>query len=234
MSHPEVMPHGGLSEAFPDIFWVQGSVRMAPGVVINRVMVVLRHEGELTLINAVRLDEEGLAALEALGRVTQVVKIGVHGMDDAFYVERYEARYWAPPGAKTPIPASHELSHEGPQPVPWVRTLAFEHTVDPEVVLLADRAEGVLLTCDCVQDWPDLDRCSLMAKAVTKLMGFTGRRAVIGPPWKKRMTPEGGSLEPDFRRVAELPFEHLIAGHGTPMVGGAREALRATIEATFT
>ena len=38
-----------------------------------------------------------------------------------------------------------------------------------------------------------------------------------------------------FRAILwnELSFEHLICGHGRPLRGGAREALRATIDATF-
>jgi hypothetical protein len=41
----------------------------------------------------------GLARLDALGRVANVVKLGsLHGRDDAFYKARYEATFWAAPG----------------------------------------------------------------------------------------------------------------------------------------
>jgi len=40
---------------------------------------------QLTLINPVRRDEEGLRALEALGEIKHVLRLGpLHGMDDAF------------------------------------------------------------------------------------------------------------------------------------------------------
>lgn len=62
----------------------------------SRNMVIVRENGELTLINTVRLDEEGLTALEHLGHVKNVVRIGAfHGYDDAFYLDRYHAQLWA-------------------------------------------------------------------------------------------------------------------------------------------
>lgn len=225
---PAAMPHGEPIEIFPDVFWLQGSVRMAPGVVTNRVMTVLRHEGELTVVNAIRPTDPSV--LDALGAVRHVAKIGTHGMDDAWFVDHYGAKRWAPAGVEG---ADAVLEPGGDTPVPWVSVFRFELGTRPEVALLADRAEGVLITCDSLQNWPDTARCSLLAKAATYAMGFNARPAQIGPPWRKAMTPEGGSLEGDFRRLAELPFDHLVPGHGAPLVGGAKAAVRATVDATF-
>ena len=36
----------------------------------------MREDGALTLVNSVRLDDAGLAALDALGKVTNVVRLG--------------------------------------------------------------------------------------------------------------------------------------------------------------
>ena len=48
------------------------------------------------LINSLRLDEEGLAKLDELGKVTDVIRLGgFHGSDDPFYKERYGATSWA-------------------------------------------------------------------------------------------------------------------------------------------
>ena len=73
---------------------------------------------------------------------------------------------------------------------------------------------------------------SLPAKAVTRLMGFM-HRANIGPPWKKFMTADGGSLRPDFDRLLELPFDSLIGAHGQPLLGGAKALLRDTVDRVF-
>ena len=72
-----------------------------------------------------------------------------------------------------------------------------------------------------------------MARLVAHLIGFRKRPAQIGPPWRKRMTPDGGTLKSDFERLAELNFAHLIAAHGEPLIDTARQDLIATINATY-
>lgn len=227
MSHPAPMPHGEPQALVEDVFWMLGSVRMAPGVVINRTMVILRHAGELTLINAIRPGDP--AVLDALGAVKHIVRIGTHGMDDAWFAEHYGATTWAPEG----LPADRMLGPATEQPVPWMKTFRFAHTNTPELAILLDRDAGVLVTCDSVQNWPDTEGCSAMAKVATWAMGFNARPAQIGPPWRKRQTPEGGSLRPDYCALLKMDFDHLVGGHGKPLMGGAKEALRATVEATF-
>ncbi|MCB9780949.1 MAG: hypothetical protein H6742_20440 [Alphaproteobacteria bacterium] len=232
---PDVLPHGVLEPLAPGIHWVRGSVRMGPGVLIPRTMVVLQHEGELTLVSAVRLDDQGIAALDALGRVAHIVKIGTHGMDDAWYLDRYDARLWAAAGMTHQDPTltiDHGFTADGPFPVPWVTPFLFEQTRRPEAALLAARGHGVLITCDSVQHWPDLEGCSALAKPVTVAMGFL-KPANIGPPWRRIMTPPGGSLRPDYERLLALPFDTVVGGHGKPLVGGAKDALRATVKRVF-
>ncbi len=232
--HPPAMPHEPLRPLTPDVWWLRGSVRMFPTMTINRVMVVVRHAGELTLINAVRPEDPKI--LEELGEVKHVVKIGTHGMDDAWFAERYGATRWAAEGAVGAEGADAALGPDTDAPVPGMRCFAFEETRDPELALVLDREgaeDGLLVTCDAVQSWQDTALCSLPAKVATYAMGFNARPAQIGPPWRKRMTPDGGSLERDFRRLLELPFDAVIGGHGNPLMSGAKEALRATVDATF-
>ena len=97
-------PHGDIEEVFPDVFFVTGTttpVFQGERWQYSRNMTVVRHETSLTLINTVRLDDAGLAALERLGTVENVVKLGgFHGIDDAFYVDRYGATLWGLPGAE--------------------------------------------------------------------------------------------------------------------------------------
>src|SRR5689334_4704904 len=82
-------PHGTIQVAFPDIFFVIGTNKTRhDGVEIqtSRTMVVVREDGALTLLNTVRLSEEGLRDLEALGEVRHLIRLGAfHGRDDPFY-----------------------------------------------------------------------------------------------------------------------------------------------------
>jgi len=233
--HPDVvLPQGPLEPVATDVWKVRGAVRMAPLVRIPRNMIVIRHGGELTLVSSVRLTPAGLAELEALGRIAHVMKIGTHGMDDPFYVQRYGAKLWALPGAKLAggLAATGTIGQGLPLPFPDGEAFVFELTRAPEAALLVARDGGVLVTCDSVQHWTDTVGASPMAKLATHLMGFM-KPAQIGPPWRKRMTPEGGTLRPDFERLAALPFRHLVGGHGGVLRDVARERLRDTITRVY-
>lgn len=227
-SFPAPEPHGALQPIFEDAWFVTGTVRFNPLVRLIRNMAVLRHGEELTVVNPVRLDAEGEAALDALGKVTHLMKIGGHGMDDAYYQDRYGAKLWAAdatdPGAT--------LSEDTALPLPGVRVFRFRDTVKPEAALLVEREGGLLLTCDSVQHWAPHPLMSLGARIITALMGFQNP-AQIGPPWRKIMTPPGGSLQADFERMAALPFDKLLGGHGGLLEADAAAVLRASIERTF-
>ena len=229
---PGLEPHGSLQEFAPDIYTLTGSVVMAPLLRLPRNMVVVRSGGDLTLINAVRLNDEGLEALDALGAVKHVVKIGMHGMDNAFYVQKYGARLWALPGVEHGHgqKTTDELSEDN-LPFAGCRLFAFEATNQPEAALLHEKAE-LLITCDSVQNWTSTEGCSPAASLVTRMMGFI-KPAQIGPPWRKRMTPKGGSLQPDFERLASLPFRHLIGGHGDPLRDHAKDRFKETIKRVY-
>ena len=99
MSASTVTPFSQPEQIAPDIYVVYGSVRFNPLIRFTRNMAIVRHGQDLTLINAVRMDDAGLAALDALGNVRHVLRLGpLHGIDDAFYVERYRADFWSLPG----------------------------------------------------------------------------------------------------------------------------------------
>lgn len=227
---PAVMPHHGLVPIFDDAWYVQGSVNLNPMVRLQRNMVVLRHGDELTLVNAIRLDAEGEAALDALGKVSHVVKIGGHGMDDAYFLDRYGAQHWALP-AVAPSLGARSLAPDD-LPHPGLSLFVFAYPKAPEGALLLEGHGGLLITCDAVQHWEASDLMSLSAKVITKLFGFRNP-AQIGPPWLKLNTPDGGSLKPDFERLVALPFDQLIGGHGGLCRSGAQAHLKATIARMF-
>jgi hypothetical protein len=235
MATSAAYPHDPPVELVPDVFFVHGRMRMAPGMYISRNMVVARSGRELTLINPIRLTPEGEKALEQLGDVRHAVRLGpMHGVDDAYTIERYGCRFWCPgTDADYDTPEPHTLLVEGGEvPVPGARVFLFREAARPEACLLLEGGGGLLVSCDSIQHWVSTSNCSLLAKGVTHLMGFM-HPANIGPPWKKFMTKKGGSLRPDFDRLLELPFDNLVGAHGQPLLGGAREALRATVDRVF-
>lgn len=230
---PPAMPHGPFTELFPDVFVVQSSFLFAPLVTVNRNMIVLRQGGELTLLNAVRLTPEGEAALEALGTVRHIAKIGhYHNRDDAYVRDRYAATYWAPsPDAAT----TERLVDGAPGPVAAADVVVFEKAKSAEAALVLRQPQGgLLITCDSVQHWDGTRGCSLVGGLVLWQMGFLKRRATIGPIWSKELTDGApAALRPDFERLLAKDFVHLVSGHGALLRDVARTELAATVEAVL-
>ena len=82
----ETLPHGDIDEIFPDVFLVRGTFRAGPGLSFGRNMIVLREGDALTLVNSVRLSPEGERALDRLGTVRHLVRLGFfHTRDDPYY-----------------------------------------------------------------------------------------------------------------------------------------------------
>ncbi|MFT7654794.1 MAG: hypothetical protein ACI9ON_003819 [Limisphaerales bacterium] len=233
--HAPVQPHGSIEEIVDDVFWVQGSAQLAPGLRLMRNMAIVRNGEDLTVVSPVRLSPAGEAQLEQLGTVRHVVKIGfAHGIDDAYYLERFDATYWAlPNGTRPQDPTPENELRPDSLPINDAELFEFHDTVQKEGALLIQRAGGILITCDAVQHWSNTKGCSPPARLVSHLIGFRRRPAQIGPPWRKRMTPKGGSLKSDFERLAALDFSHLIGAHGQPLRDTAKQDLIATVEATY-
>jgi hypothetical protein len=232
---PPAMPHGPLAEIFPDVFFVTGmmkTVLMDVPWQFSRNMTVVRDGDALTLINSIRLDEAGLTRLEALGRIANVVKIGsLHGRDDAFYRQRYGAKFWALAGMthEHGLVADEELRPDGEMPFAGCGVFVFRTSKRPECILSIDRAGGILVACDSLQNWAQHDEFfSDESRQVMTNMGFF-QPANLGPLWMRTSEPR---LE-DFARLSEVSFRHALCGHGAPLRETAKEAYVARIQKVF-
>ena len=230
-----VTPHDPAVEVFPNVFLVRGSLQMNPLTRINRNMVILRNGTDLSILNSVRLSESGERELESLGTVRHVLRLGYfHGCDDRYYVERFGAEFWAPAKSRAepgPTP-SRIIEDAGDLPFPGARSVLFAESKYPEATIFLEQDNGILLTCDCLQYYTDRRFNSLLARLILPLMGFP-LRMLIGPMWLKAMTPENGSLLPDFERILQLNFEHLIPAHGSVRNGSAKKAVSEAIGHAF-
>ena len=233
---PAAMAHGPIEEPFEGIFTVRGTARFAPLLSITRNMVIIRNLGELTVIGAVRMSPEGERELERLGTIRNLVKLGhFHGMDDPYYVKKYAPTVWAAKDAEhKPGVTTDELLRAGEGgPVQRAELFTFDRAAKPEACLLLRRDDGILVTCDSVQNWGDFDGCSLLGKLTMKAMGCGGA-ARIGPGWRKVAEPKDrDGFRPDFDRLLALPFRHLLPSHGRPLKENAKEALAARVEEAY-
>lgn len=228
--------HGPIKEVFPDVFYVQGTVKMGPAVQITRSMVIIRENGELSLINAIRLGSEGEAELEKLGQVKHLLKIGSHGMDNPYYIDKYQPKVWSRKEVGLGYEPDVMIEENGELPFGNATVFKFQNATSPEFPILLGREGGVLITCDSVQNWSkkDLKIGSFIGGIVTRLLGFLGP-AKIGPMWLKTVTPEAGpNLSFDFERLLALDFKHLLSGHGSPLLGDAKNTLEKQVrQVTF-
>lgn len=227
-------PHDPIKEIYPDIYLVHGSIRMGPGLWISRNMVILRQGEDLTLINPVRLSAEALNDLDALGKVINVVRLGdFHGLDDQFYIHRYQAKFWCQAGQSSysEPQADIAINQDTPSPIIGSQFFIFKTALYPEAALFIP-AHKLLITTDAIQYYPDWSYASFITRIAFKLMGFKiGMN--IGGPWLKRVTPKKQSMENDFRDLLKLDFDALIAAHGKLITTGARTLVTIEMESRF-
>lgn len=240
-SFPPAYPHGAFEELFPDVFFVTGSAAM-PGPIpmrFSRNMTVIRQGESLIVVNSMRLDDDGMAALDALGRVQHVIRLaGFHGMDDPFYKHRYDAKVWVVEGhvyakgfkaQKTALEDGYfqpdvQMNDDTDLPIADASLIRFDCTAS-EGILRLEREGGILIAGDSLQNWQKTDYFNWPAKWLMKMMGFI-KPHNIGPGWLKQAKPDIAQV----KALLDTEFEHVLPVHGLPVRGDAREKFRPSIE----
>ena len=236
MKHLPALAHGELDELFDNIWFVQGTVKMPMlmPMKISRSMTVLRNPGnsELTIVNSMRLNEQGLAKLEKLGKVAHVIRIaGFHGRDDGFYRDKYGATVYAlkgqiytrklDGGQSVQVPYMQPdqwLDDAGALPIPDARLKLFRTSNPPEGMLMLHRNGGILITGDALQNTPEPDAyVNFPARLMMRKMGFF-KPCNVGPGWLQFAKPDTAEV----RSILNLDFEHVLPAHGAPVIGNAK------------
>ncbi|MDE2420605.1 MAG: hypothetical protein KGO49_05430 [Gammaproteobacteria bacterium] len=233
-SYAPAFPHDPITEIFPNVYFVHGSIKIGPGLRMNRNMVIIKQESDLTLINPVRINDNELKNLDQLGTVKHVIRLGdFHGLDDQFYIDRYQAQFWSQHGHETykELIPHQIISAQTKPPIHNSDFFIFETAKYPEAALLIQPLR-LLITTDSVQYWSDWSYFTPATKLIVKLMGFR-LGLLIGGPWLKRVTPKGKSLQQDFAKLLTLDFDSLVSAHGAPLKSGAKQELTAVIKKTF-
>ena len=259
--------HGKIEKVFDDIFIVRGKMKPAPGrslfekifVYYSRTMTVVRAyndkgEPELSLFNTIRLNERTLRQLAKLGRVKNVVRLGsYHGVDDAYYLNRYNAQYWTVAGMINAegldVKVNTLSNEEGGLPVHGSKLFSFENIPYPEAIYilpLMNDGRGIAITTDSIQNHRsilDIDNSPLVSFRIW-LIGLAGE-ARLGPIWLLQQTPANNNVEdktasmrlvsehfrPQFERLLKTcAFDALIPGHGWPIFKDAKAAIRKSLD----
>jgi hypothetical protein len=235
---PAAQPHGELREALPGLFFVQGSLKMSKvlPVRVSRNMVVVPQGDRLVIVNSVRLDDAGLATLDRLGKVTDVIRLaGAHGMDDPFYADRYKAKVWAIKGQRytagfdpkaTPyFEAQGELDASSALPIAGAKLIVIDARPPEGMLLLPDHG-GVMISGDCLQNWAKPDEyCSWLAGPLMRVGGFI-KPHNIGPAWFKHAKPPAAQM----RALLGHTWTNVLPAHGAPVLGDAHSLYRPVFD----
>jgi len=234
-SFPAAQPQDPIVELLPDLFLVRGSMTFGPGR-ISRNMVVIRHDGELSLIGAVRMPPEGEARLESLGKVAHVIRLCAgHGLDDAYSVKRFGARFWAADDTQAVYtnPKPDVTFDEGDElPIGSSTVVRFRGILGSEVALVWHRNDGVVITGDALQHYDDWHRFNFGGWLFSRLSGFVPG-TVVGPMWRRLFSYDDAQLRASFDTLLNTDFRHAVALHGTFVRANARERIIQAVDREF-
>ena len=229
-----VTAQDSIVEIFPDVYLLRGSIRIASMMQMNRNMLIVKQGQDLILINAVRLNDQGLKQLEQLGSVKHVIRLGdFHGLDDQFYLDQYQPEFWSQAGHATypNLIPQHVIDKNTVSPIKDSQFFIYASAKYPEAALLLQDHQ-LLITTDSVQYWDDWKYMSFLSKIILYVMGFR-LGLFIGGPWIKKVSTQKNSLKVDFEQLLKLDFIHLIAAHGNVLKNTAKTELNKVVSSTF-
>lgn len=143
----KVLPHRPIEEVTENLWRVEGELE---GMPLRRVMTIARREdGDLVIHNAMALDDESMARIDAWGRVGFIlVPNGFHRLDAHVYKDRYPAaRVLCPRGARRKVEevVAVEGAYEDFPADPTITLETLDGVGDQEGVMIVRSRDGVTL-----------------------------------------------------------------------------------------
>lgn len=218
-----------LLRPLADDLWVADAPLVAGGFHLGTRMAVLRlPDGGLFLFSAVKLDEEGFAALESLGPVRYAVAPNkVHHLFIAPFFKRFpQAKIFAAPGLekkRKDLPF-HGVLGQSPEPG-WAGVID-QHAVAGmpmlNEVVFFHRPSRTLLCTDLLFNIVHCDHW--FTKLYLRLSGALGRpkQTIILRSTVRDKRAFAASME----RILEWDFERIVLAHGEVIESGGREIFR--------
>ncbi|HEX4339337.1 MAG TPA: hypothetical protein VH062_25695 [Polyangiaceae bacterium] len=224
MAHP-IFPYSPPRELAPNLWQVKGSLKLP----VPRNMTVFRDaNGELVLYSVVAMHDDGMRALEALGRpAVMVIPHRRHQMDAAFYKERYpQLRVLAPEPARVPSVAVDgglgELAARG------ITAYVLPGNTYEDVVMELPAGDGrALCVCESIGNVVLHGPLS----AVLRVLGPPGGGPGIARAVRYRELRDISRLKDWLGSQSErADLKLLLFGHGDAITTGVRRLLRTMID----
>ena len=224
----KVLPHRPIEVVADNLWRVEGKLENMP---LKRVMTIARRsDGQLVVHNAVALDEESMAKIEAWGPVAWlVVPNGFHRLDARIFKDRYpQARVLCPAGATKKV--AEVVAVDGNYAdFPVDPAVAFE-TLDgvgeQEGVMIVRSPDGVTLVFnDAVFNMPDVKGFTgWILRNITQSTGGPRISRIV----KLFVVKDRRRFREHLLRLADTPaLRRMIVSHDRMVRDDAAAALRA-------
>jgi hypothetical protein len=223
-------PHGAIRFVDNGIFVVEGRWKRSPFE--RKMTVFLLASGEIAVHSAIAMDEAGMAALEAIGRLSWVlVPNALHYSDAGWYGDRYpSARILVPAAARAKL-FERVRRIDGSLDDDWPEVLRDEVAIIPlrgariaEVALVHHPSRTLVLT-DAVFNYWERD-LPLGARTFMRLNRAYNR---FGPSriFTSFAVNDRDAFLASIDAVLEHDFDRVIMSHGRVLETGGKDALRA-------
>lgn len=228
-----VLPHGPIEKLEPNLWAVEGTIRMPAGELHRRMCIARLGDGRLLFMNAVPLRDESMRELEAFGKPAfLLVPNGYHRLDIAAFKQRYpEMRVLAGEGSRKRV--AEKVAVDGSwNDAPRDRDVTVEHLggtkVDEAVVSV--RSDGRISLCFFGDTLMNLPHMPGLGGLLFRLLGSSGRPRVTAiARWF--IVGDRAVLRDHLLRLSARPgLLRLIPCHGTIVAQDAPAVLRRIAE----
>ena len=228
-----VLPHGPIEKLEPNLWAVEGTIRMPAGDFPRRMCIARLGDGRLLLMNGVPLREEAMREVEAFGTPAfLLVPNGFHRLDIAAFKERYpQMRVLAGEGSRKRV--EEKVHVEGSwNDAPRDGDVSVESLggtkVDEAVVSV--RSSGRVSMCFFGDAFMNLPRMPGLGGLVFRLLGSSGR-ARVTPIARWFVVGDRAVFREHLLRLSARPgLARLIPCHGGIIDSDASGVLRRAAE----
>jgi hypothetical protein len=223
-------PNGAPLTRLGDGVWVASAPVRILGTKLTSTMTILRlGDGSLLVHSPIALTPERRTALEALGTVSHFYSPNLfHHVHIGDWAKAYPStRVHAPKGLAKKRPDLRIDRVHGASPEPAFAGVVDEHFIDGfrlRETALFYRPARSLVVADLVHNVGS--RHTGWTKFYTRAMGFYDRVA-ISSIIRWTAFSDRAAARKSLDALLALPFDHIVVGHGAPVVTDAREALRS-------
>ena len=217
-----VLPHDPVEKCSPNLWHVSGKM---PGGTQRKMVIARRTDGDLVIHNAIALEDELMAEIEAMGTPAfLVIPNGFHRQDAKIWKDRYpDLRVVAPRGIKASVEKAVKVNLDYEE-FPFDEDVRLEHLDGCKeregVMLVRGDAGWTAVFCDAVMN---------MAPAKFPISFLLAPTGIPSCPrlFQWLTVKDKAALAANFRKLADREWlTQIIPGHGAAMDAGAPEILR--------